>query len=93
MTGAYAPRSQYRRLRPNPLPCLSPVSSQCKPLIRRRAEADARFEAREQAIQEGNSTAVKQWTQKKVKQQREDAEDSYLRQIKLRALAAYQARM
>eukprot|EP00198_Chlamydomonas_reinhardtii_P002733 XP_001692069.1 predicted protein [Chlamydomonas reinhardtii] len=36
---------------------------------------------------------MKQWTQKKVKQQRADAEDSYLRQIKLRALAAYQARI
>lgn len=89
-----APATADRAAHPLTLPAVPPVRHD-PPYARsrRRADADARFEAREQAIQEVNSSAMKQWTQKKVKQQRADAEDSYLRQIKLRALAAYQARM
>ncbi|EFJ49557.1 hypothetical protein VOLCADRAFT_89886 [Volvox carteri f. nagariensis] len=60
---------------------------------RMKADSQARFEARENQIQEQNQTAVKQWTQRKVKQQKAEAEDSYLKQIKLRALEAYHQRL
>ncbi|GLC47890.1 hypothetical protein PLESTB_000036800 [Pleodorina starrii] len=60
---------------------------------RRKAEAQALYEAREQRILDANNTAVKQWAQRKVKQQKEEAEDSYLKQIKLRALQAYHERI
>ncbi|GFR48810.1 hypothetical protein Agub_g10761, partial [Astrephomene gubernaculifera] len=60
---------------------------------RRRAEAEARFEAREQLGQEVNDTAVRQWTLRKQTQQRQEAEENYLKQIKLKALHAYRQRI
>ncbi|GLI67953.1 hypothetical protein VaNZ11_012285, partial [Volvox africanus] len=60
---------------------------------RLKAESQARYEAREQQILEQTQTAVKKWEQKKVKQQQADAEDNYLKQIKLRALQAYHHRI
>ena len=53
----------------------------------------ARFEAREGEASGFNSTAVRAWSQRKAEQQRSAAEDSYLRQIKMRALSLYQHRL
>ncbi len=77
-----------------------PAAPDCIPVFtahayptRRRAESLARFEQREAELKEANDAALRQWTERKVRQHRADAEDSYMRQIQMKAMAAYRQRM